>query len=308
MEKYVFAPVQDALKPLTDVKVTIKGIITQHHALTLEAKKRFHAQGRRVPVIDPNGAKSPTYNEWLKANLTCSDRYVRKVLKELSASLTMIMPPPDKKKSNSNKRQREERIMSLAVEQARAVFENPAQVRELAAALLNEVNPGGCTPPDTNANADVQASPAKCASVRSAAALPQMIRPEASTPEQVPASAVQLATSVIEQGLGGKFPAALDLLKAANIPVPSVVSAPAQEQEAIRVVSSLPKGGDWKKLLLGYRQDFGKHTDAAFSGLDESAAKTVFLNFTQGIADFVCRDSDKKLRVTVETTGHKEHI
>jgi len=139
MEKYVFAPMREALKPLADVKAKVKDIITQNHVLILDARRRFHAQGRRVPVVNPDGTHEPTYIEWLKGNLTCSDRYVRRVLKELPASLTVIEPQREKKRTKkSDQRRREERVLSLAVKQAEAAFENPAKARELATTILKE--------------------------------------------------------------------------------------------------------------------------------------------------------------------------
>lgn len=138
MEEYVFVPVREAVKPLAEVKAKIKDIITQNHALILEARRRFHAQGRRVPVLNPDGTRKPTYNEWLKANLTCSGGYVRKVQRESLAALTVIEPQREKRPGKSDRRQREERVLSLAVELAEAVFDNPVRARELATTILKE--------------------------------------------------------------------------------------------------------------------------------------------------------------------------
>jgi hypothetical protein len=215
MEKYVFAPMRHALKPLSDVSKSIKGIITEHHALILEAKRRFHAQGRRVPAVLPDGTKEPTYTEWIRTNFTCSDRYVRKVLKQLSASLALVVPLPEKKKGKSKKRQREEWIMSLALEQARATFDNPARARELAKAVLDELNHDGCGTPDTNTEADASGRLAERASVTSYIALPAMVQ-SASAPdarsEVAAVPAIELPKSIIE----------LDL-SIAPVPVPEQV-------------------------------------------------------------------------------------
>jgi phosphoglycolate phosphatase-like HAD superfamily hydrolase len=139
------------------------------------------------------------------------------------------------------------------------------------------------------------------ASVLGGAALARMIRPVSiEKSEQVLVSAIELAKAIIEQGLGGEFPAALSLLTSSNIPVPGVVPAPAWKRDTKHVEPDLPKGGDWRKLLNSYNQVMGKNTDAVFIGLDLRTLTQAFANFVQGIADSLCRDSSKKLRVTAE--------
>ena len=136
MEKQVFAPIRAACAPLAEIKTKAKDIIRNNHALIMVAKKRFNAPGRRVPVVNPDGKKEPTYTEWLKANLTCSDRYVRKILSELSKALNLEPPHEKKPPKKSPAREREEQILFLAIKQAEAIFTNPEQARELAAMVL----------------------------------------------------------------------------------------------------------------------------------------------------------------------------
>lgn len=136
MERRVFAPIRAACAPLAEIKAKAKNVIRNNHALIMEAKKRFNAPGRRVPVVNPDGTKEPTYTEWLKANLTCSDRYVRMVLSETSKTLNMEPQHKKKPPKKSAAREREEKILSLAIKQAEATFTNPEHARELAAMVL----------------------------------------------------------------------------------------------------------------------------------------------------------------------------
>jgi hypothetical protein len=121
------------------------------------------------------------------------------------------------------------------------------------------------------------------------------------------APGLKLAKAVIEQGFGDRFPTALQVLESANVPVPSV-PAQVQKQTDAKPSPPMPKGGDWKRMLMSYTELLGKHTDAVFAELDERTLTAAFSNFAQGIADFLCRDSERKLRVIVESTGHNEHL
>ena len=84
---------------------------------------------------------------------------------------------------------------------------------------------------------DNPADSAESASVRSDVAHSHLIRPAlGAISEQVAASAIELAKAIIEEGFGGKFPGALDLLQDANVPVPSIAPAPGPEQVCWRDV------------------------------------------------------------------------
>jgi hypothetical protein len=75
MTTKVFVPVREITEKS---RGAIKQVIEGNAALFTEARTMFAAQGRRVPVEG-----KPTWNEWLKQNLPCSDRYVRKILADI---------------------------------------------------------------------------------------------------------------------------------------------------------------------------------------------------------------------------------
>jgi hypothetical protein len=117
MQDKVFAPVkQIAMQSIAaqqKMQGRIKEILIANAELIRWARDEFGAQGRKVPVPG-----TPSYNEWLKENLTielpdgtkelaCTDRYVRKVMAALDKQLANILreklelppvPKPHKKK------------------------------------------------------------------------------------------------------------------------------------------------------------------------------------------------------------------
>jgi hypothetical protein len=88
MTTKVFVPVREITEKS---RGAIKKVIEENAALFTEARTIFSAQGRRVPVEG-----KPTWNEWLKQNLPCSDRYVRKILADIGEE------PQDRAKPESD--------------------------------------------------------------------------------------------------------------------------------------------------------------------------------------------------------------
>ncbi len=87
MKTKVFIPVQE----ITDrSRGAIKKVIEENAVLFTTARKMFAVQGRRVPVEG-----QPSWNEWLKQNLPCSDRYVRKILADIGAEMSDTEPDSD---------------------------------------------------------------------------------------------------------------------------------------------------------------------------------------------------------------------
>jgi hypothetical protein len=88
MTTKVFVPVREIMETSHGA---IKKVIQENAALFTKARTMFTAQGRRVPVEGKS-----TWNEWLKQNLPCSDRYVRKILAEIGEKpADRPQPEPD---------------------------------------------------------------------------------------------------------------------------------------------------------------------------------------------------------------------
>src|ERR1700730_2852377 len=93
MTTKVFVPVREITE---NSHGAIKRVIEENAALFTKARIMFTAQGRRVPVEG-----KPTWNEWLKQNLPCSDRYVRKVLADIGEGPKEdAQPAPDESPLN----------------------------------------------------------------------------------------------------------------------------------------------------------------------------------------------------------------
>jgi hypothetical protein len=93
MTTKVFVPVWEITE---NSRGAIKRVIEENAALFTKARTMFTAQGRRVPVEG-----KPTWNEWLKQNLPCSDRYVRKVLADIGEEpKEYTQPEPDESPLN----------------------------------------------------------------------------------------------------------------------------------------------------------------------------------------------------------------
>ena len=122
MQDKVFTPVKQIASQIVaaqqKMQRRIKEILIANAELIRWARDEFGAQGRKVPVPG-----TPTYNEWLKENLTielpdgtkelaCTDRYVRKVMAALDKQLANILreklelppvPKPPKKKKQKDR-------------------------------------------------------------------------------------------------------------------------------------------------------------------------------------------------------------
>ena len=127
MQDKVFTPVKQIATQIVVAQQKmhgrIKEILIANAELIRWAREEFGDQGRKVPVPG-----TPTYNEWLKENLTielpdgtkelaCTDRYVRKVMAALDKQLADILReklelPAPPKKTNKRKTQEEEVLES----------------------------------------------------------------------------------------------------------------------------------------------------------------------------------------------------
>jgi len=124
MQDKVFAPVKQIATQIIAAQQKMQGrikeILIANADLIHWARDEFGAQGRKVPVPG-----TPSYNEWLKENLTiempdgtkelaCTDRYVRKVMAALDKQLAEILreklelPPVPKPPKRKKEQDREE--------------------------------------------------------------------------------------------------------------------------------------------------------------------------------------------------------
>ncbi len=121
--------------------------------------------------------------------------------------------------------------------------------------------------------------------------------------------AAKLSQAIVEEGLGSKFPDAMEVLKLAEIPIPSAKSVPANEDGVSQTASkSRIKPGNWSDLSIEVSKLCGKQMKTAFKGLPAEVVADAFGRFAQRLAQVHCLDSDGvsvEMRVVVEVVRRK---
>ena len=183
----------------------VKKILRDNLAYIAEARQRFAQPGRRVPVPG-----KPTWGKWIKQNLGISDRHVRRLLAS------------EREPDNRTHKKAEARV---EVESAGIIFANHGL--EMARKLRE---------------GDVDSAKRIAAQMLEAdLACPDSLLPPPAAAMHVAAPATTLAEAIIKQGMGDKFPAALEVLKVAGIAVPKVQPAASPGGEDTE--------HDWKAIL-----------------------------------------------------------